>query len=63
MSVMGYVGDQLGDHRTHELKLVFYDERRNVTVECEDCFEVVAELFNADMEADNGNRDVKSRDS
>lgn len=50
MSVLGYVGDQLGEHRTHELKLVFYDHKRNVTVECEDCHTVVAELYNADLE-------------
>lgn len=62
MSVMGYLGDQLGHHADHvsflEIATYGLDESAvpvtplSVTVECTKCGEVVAELFNTDLEAE-----------
>lgn len=53
MSVEGYLGNQLGDHVEHDLRLAWYPAAgrpESVCVECEGCGEVVAELYNADAE-------------
>lgn len=56
MSVMGYVGDQVGAHKDHAdaLEVACYpsfEEPASITVECARCGEVVAELWNADAQA------------
>lgn len=55
MSVLGYLGDQAGDHKDHAdaLEVACYpsfEAPESITVECARCGEVVAELWNAGLQ-------------
>lgn len=55
MSILGYMGDQLGHHREHfqELELISYAHGASIVIECHKCGEIVADLYIAQMEYEN----------